>query len=59
MRHAKSKGVHLFCLPPHVTHILQPLDVGVYGTVKEWRAILKEHKLETLGERVTKEEFPG
>ena len=60
VRHAKSQGVHIFCLPPHVTHVIQPLDVGVYGTVKkEWRVILKEHKLKTLGERVTKEEFPG
>jgi len=57
---AKSKGVHLFCLPLHVTHIIQPLDVGVYGPVKQmWKMILKEHKLETLGETVTKEEFPG
>ena len=52
---AKSKGVHLFCLPPHVTHIMQPMDVGVYGPVKKtWKVILKEHRLETL---VTKEEF--
>ena len=34
IRTAKEKGVHLYCLPPHTTHILQPLDVGVYGPVK-------------------------
>ena len=57
---AKKSNVHLCCLPPHVTHILQPLDVGVYGPVKAtWKSILKEHKLETLAETVTKEEFPG
>lgn len=57
---AKSKGVDLFCLPPHVTHVLQPMDVGVYGPAKkEWKVILKEHKLMTLAEVVTKEEFPG
>ena len=60
IQYARSKGVHLFCLLPHVTHILQPLDVGVYGPVKKiWKVILKEHKLETLAEKVTKEDFPG
>ncbi|KAM4067891.1 DDE superfamily endonuclease [Hirsutella rhossiliensis] len=26
----------LFPLPPHVTHLLQPLDVGVFGPYKHW-----------------------
>ena len=39
---AKENGIHLYCLPPHTTHILQPLDVGVYGPVKQaWKKILK------------------
>ena len=60
IQYARSQGVHLFCLPPHVTHIMQPLDVGVYGPVKKtWRQTLKEYKIETLGDTVTKEEFPG
>lgn len=59
VQYAKSKGVHLFCLPPHVKHIMQPLDVGVFGPVKKvWKTILKDYKLQTLGEVVTKE-FPG
>ena len=38
---AKEKGVHLYCFPPHTTHILQPLDVGVYGPVKQaWNKVL-------------------
>lgn len=57
---AKEKGIHLLCFPPHLTHILQPLDVGVYGPVKKtWKAILKEHRLATLAQNVTKEDFPG
>ena len=28
---ARSYGIHLFCLPPNTTHILQPLDIGVFG----------------------------
>ena len=57
---AKKENIHLLCLPPHLTHILQPLDVGVYGPVKKtWKYILKEHKLATLAQNVLKEDFPG
>ena len=57
---ARSRNIRLFCLPPHTTHILQPLDVGVYGPAKKaWKTILKDHKIKTLSEYVTKEEFPG
>ena len=57
---AKEKGVHLYCLPPHTTHVLQPLDVGVYGPLKQaWKTILKQHKTHTMAAKVTKEVFPG
>ena len=55
---AKSNNVHLFCLPPHCTHVLQPFDVGVYGPVKkQWRTILKDHKTTTMAENDSKEVF--
>ena len=56
IQYAKSQGIHLFCFPPHLTHILQPLDVGVYGPVK---MILKDHKFSTCAQNVIKEDFPG
>ena len=31
---ARSSGVHLLCLPSHTTHVLQPLDVGVFKSFK-------------------------
>ena len=31
---ARENGVHLLCLPAHTTHILQPLDVGVFKSFK-------------------------
>ena len=31
---AKRNDVHLLCLPAHTTHILQPLDVGVFKSFK-------------------------
>lgn len=34
LRIAAAERVVLFCLPPHTTHLLQPLDNGVFGSVK-------------------------
>ena len=31
---ACSNGVILFCLPPHTTHALQPLDVAVFKSLR-------------------------
>ena len=33
---AKSNGIHLLCLPSHTSHILQPLDVGVFKSFKNF-----------------------
>ena len=32
---ARSNGIILFCLPPHTTHALQPLDVAVFKSLKD------------------------
>jgi hypothetical protein len=32
---AKERNIHLFVLPPHSSHILQPLDIGVFGPMKQ------------------------
>ena len=33
--------ISLICLPPHSTHLLQPLDVGVFKSVKNsWRKLI-------------------
>ena len=31
---ARSNNVHLLCLPSHTSHVLQPLDVGVFKSFK-------------------------
>ena len=37
----------------HTTHLLQPLDVGVFGPLKHvWSKILKEFKMETMAAKV-------
>lgn len=45
---ARSNNVYLLCLPSHTTHILQPLDVGVFKSLKshyskECRKYLADH----------------
>ena len=36
--YCESTDITLFCLPPHTTHILQPLDVVVFQPYKHWYA---------------------
>ncbi|KDQ19167.1 hypothetical protein BOTBODRAFT_93689, partial [Botryobasidium botryosum FD-172 SS1] len=31
---AREDGIHLYILPPHTTHYLQPLDVNVFGPLQ-------------------------
>ena len=33
---ARANDIHLLCLPAHTTHILQPLDVGVFKPFKTY-----------------------
>ena len=41
-------SVSLYVFPPRTTHLLQPLDVGVFGPLKSaWTKVLNEYKLET------------
>jgi hypothetical protein len=30
----KENGIICLCMPPHSSHLLQPLDVGVFGPLK-------------------------
>ena len=32
---AKERGIHLYALPPHTSHFLQPLDKSVFGPFKK------------------------
>lgn len=44
----------------NTTHPLQPVDVGVYGPVKNaWKEVIKSFKTRTLGAEMTKRAFPG
>ncbi|XP_065891572.1 tigger transposable element-derived protein 2-like [Dysidea avara] len=48
---AREHKVHIMCLPPNLTHILQPMDVGVFRPLKQcYYNILKEYKMQTMAE---------
>ena len=60
IKKAHTLGIHLFCLPPNTTHILQPLDINVFGPMKQqWRTILKQYEIITRASNITKERFPA
>ena len=61
LREAADKaGIHLFCIPPHTFHRLQPLDVGVFGPLQRvWQkrclAVLDETGISITRHTVIKE----
>jgi hypothetical protein len=56
-----SNNIEFVCLPPNSTHILQPLDVGIFGPMKQaWRAQLKSYSAkDPTAKLLNKSEFPG
>ena len=57
---AKAKKITIYCLPPHTTHLLQPLDLAVFGPLKSvWRKSVREHKLATNATQISKHVFPS
>lgn len=41
----RDKQIIIYCFPPHASHILQPLDVAVFGPLKKsWNTAVEEFK---------------
>ena len=57
----REQNISFICLPPNSTHILQPLDVGVYGPMKAWwKKLLRQYKDENPSVKVmNKTQFPS
>lgn len=55
---AKSKGIELYRFIPNATHIMQPLDKGVFGPLKNrWYQVVRRHSRENPSSPVGKENF--
>lgn len=55
-----EKKIVLYCLPPHASHIMQPLDVSVFGSLKNrWSKEVRNFQLSHPGENITKQTFSG
>lgn len=51
-------GIELVALYPNATHVLQPMDVAVFHTMKTiWRQKVQEWRMENEGKQVGKVEF--
>lgn len=54
----KDNGILLYCLPPHSSHITQPLDVGFFSPLKKsWSKSVMDYNSEHPGVTVDKYSF--
>ncbi|XP_018578113.1 uncharacterized protein LOC108916364 [Anoplophora glabripennis] len=57
---AAKHNIEIFCLPDHTSYLVQPLDVGVYKSVKaSWKKILRDFYQESCYKNVDKIVFPS
>ena len=58
IRTAAAEGIILFALPPHTTHLCQPLDKGAFSPLKmEWRKSVHKFISTNKGREVTIYDF--
>lgn len=57
IRAAVENNIHIYTFPPHTTHKLQPLDVGVFSSLqRKWQQRC-DARLEEDGEEMPREDF--
>ena len=55
---AQENDIHLLCLPSHTTHLLQPLDVGVFKSMKsQFNKACKHFMTSKPGRIITSEDL--
>ncbi|WAQ99701.1 JERKL-like protein, partial [Mya arenaria] len=56
--HAKAKGIEIYRIVPNATHLMQPLDKGVFGPLKgKWNLVSRRYSRENPGKTIGKENF--
>jgi DDE superfamily endonuclease/helix-turn-helix, Psq domain len=55
--YCKDKNIITLCMPPHSSHILQPLDVGCFGPLKQAYGRQIEKKMRAGTSHITKDDF--
>ena len=55
--HCKENNIITLCMPPHSSHLLQPLDVGCFGMLKKTYGQKIEHLMRCSIIHVLKTEF--
>jgi hypothetical protein len=53
----REHRIILLCLPPHTSHLLQPLDVSVFSSLKHWYRCAIDTCLRLGSSRIQKAEF--
>ena len=57
---AKAATIHVFSLPPHTTHDLQPLDKTVFGSLKKhYNAKCSEYMVAHPDHKIDKQSWPA
>ena len=55
---ALANGIELYRIVPNATHLMQPLDVGVFGPLKkQWYSTVRKHNRENPGVVINKINF--
>ena len=56
IEHARANEIHMLCLPSHTSHILQPLDVGVFKSFKSFFSkVYRQHMAKNPGCVITED----
>jgi hypothetical protein len=53
----KENAIICLCMPPHTSHLLQPLDVGVFGPLKRAYGGMVEEMMAAGNNHIDKEDF--
>ena len=53
----KENAIICLCMPPHTSHLLQPLDVGVFGPLKRAYGEMVEEMMAAGNNHINKEDF--